>query len=185
LPFPKGVRKERNPRQSGFTLIELVVVGAVLVVLAGFIVPAFQQQIPRWRLLRSANQVASVFQRARLEAVRRNIPAEVAIVGNQAVATVGVPADPGYITFNTVLVGGVRFEAPPTQAIVDGFGAADKAVFTITGTVEEAGAFRLAGQRNLFLEVRVAPPSTARVQIRKWDGTSFKAQGEGGQSWQW
>ncbi len=154
-------------------------------VLAGFIVPALQWQIPRWRLLASAQQVSAVFQRARLEAVRRNTPAEVSIVGNRAVATVGT------ITFEGGLVGGVKFGAPAGHPVVDGFGAADKAVFTVSGTVEEEGAFRLAGQRNLFVEVRIAPPSTARVQIRKWDpqeaalDKKWKAQGEGGKSWQW
>ena len=28
-------------------------------------------------------------------------------------------------------------------------------------------------------------PATARIELRKWDGSVFHAQGEGGKRWEW
>jgi hypothetical protein len=136
----------------------------------------------RVRTMTSAKQVASVLQRARLEAIRRNTPGTVeADIANRRVV-----ADVDGITFVGTLSAGVEFGAPAGEPIVYGFGASGKANFTIAGGVEESGAFRIQGpkQKN-FVEVRIDPPATARIVVRKWDGTAYRAQGEGGVSWTW
>ncbi|TCZ88703.1 GspH/FimT family pseudopilin [Lysobacter sp. N42] len=73
----RGVRdghgKARRRRGSGgFTLVELMVVIAVLALLVGIGVPAFNGVIQRNRLAAAANEVVSALQTARMEAVRRN-----------------------------------------------------------------------------------------------------------------
>lgn len=172
----------RVKRRSGFTLVELMLVLAVVGVIGGYVLVNLPQQISRWRLQSSAQQVASVFQRARLEAVRRNEPATVEIIANRAVARVGTD-----LTFEIALAGGVEFGAPGAEPMVYGFGDDDKAVFEVDGTAREIGAFRLAGQRNHFMEVRVDPPATGRIEVRKWDpiDEEYKAQGQGGEQWKW
>ena len=148
--------------------------------LAGLMFPTIQKQIVRVRTMTSAKQVASVFQRARLEAVRRNVEGEVEIVGRRVVATVDT------VTFFGLLSAGVEFGAPPGETVVDGFAPDDKAVFTVAGGVRDSGAFRIEGPtHNNWVEVRIEPAATGRVEVRKWDGAAFKAQGEGGNSWTW
>jgi prepilin-type N-terminal cleavage/methylation domain-containing protein len=168
-------------KDRGFTLLEVLIVVIVIGMSAGFLMVNFPQFIARARILTSAQQVGSVFQRARLEAVRRNQQGEVEMAGDRVVATIGA------LTFEARLEGGVTFGAPAGEPIVSGFGPNGKAIFRIDGLVEEAGAFRLAGHRDYFVEVRIDPPATARVEVRKWDPVSgtFKAQGEGGESWKW
>ena len=168
-------------RRSGFTLVELLIVLALMGMMTGFLMVNFPQMIARTRILTSAQQVGALFQRTRLEAVRRNEAGEVTIVGNRAQATIGT------LRFETRLESGVEFRAPAGEDVVDGFGADGKVLFRIDGTVQEKGAFRLAGDRNYFVEVRIDPPATARVEILKWDAntTTFRAQGEEGQSWEW
>lgn len=56
----------------GFTLVELMVVIAVLAIALGVGVPAFNGIIQRNRLAASANEVVAAMQTARMEAVRRN-----------------------------------------------------------------------------------------------------------------
>ncbi len=81
-------------------------------------------------------------------------------------------------------------------AIIDGFdGGAPiaTATFRPDGTVDNAGAIRLADGRDNFLEVRIAPQGTARIELRKWDdsrppneqGSNWYARREGGQAWRW
>ena len=59
-------------KQSGVSLIELMVTLAVLGVLIGLAVPSFSQLIARNRLTAAANEYVSAIQTARMEAVRRN-----------------------------------------------------------------------------------------------------------------
>lgn len=61
----------------GFTLMELMVVMAILAIMAVIAIPAFSRWIPDHRLKAAATDLFSNFQRAKMEAVKRN--ADVAI----------------------------------------------------------------------------------------------------------
>ncbi len=57
-------------RQAGFTLIEAVLVLAMIGILAGITVPAVLHWLPDYRLRRAAMAVCSDMQQARLEAIK-------------------------------------------------------------------------------------------------------------------
>lgn len=57
---------------TGFTLIELVVTVAVLAILLGVAVPAFQDTLAKRRLVGAAEQLYADLQYARSEAIKRN-----------------------------------------------------------------------------------------------------------------
>lgn len=152
---------------------------ALLSLVGGLVYPVLQNQFARVRTMTSAKQIAAVIQRARLEAIRKNTTGSVQIVGRR------VEANVAGTSFSGLLSDGVEFGAPSGLAVVDGFGDAKQASFTIAGGVEEMGAFRIVGPRSSYVEVRVEPAATARVEIRKWNGMKFKAQGEGGVAWTW
>jgi type II secretory pathway pseudopilin PulG len=160
----------------------MLIVMALIAMMAGLMYPTIQKQLVRVRTMTSAKQVVATFQRARLEAIRRNTPGtvEIDLAGRRVVANVDT------VNFVGLLSAGVEFGAPPGEVIVDGFGLSDKANFTIAGGVQEEGAFRIMGPHKLnFVEVRIDPPATARIQVLKWDGSEFRAQGELGVSWTW
>lgn len=56
----------------GFSLVELMVVVAVLAIIVGIGVPSFGRMIHSNRLTSSANEVVAALQTGRMEAVRRN-----------------------------------------------------------------------------------------------------------------
>lgn len=86
-----------------------------------------------------------------------------------------------FIVYRMHISAKVKGGGPATDsAAVDGFtdrGALPRAaVFTAEGAVKDVGGFRLndglregAGNVRNFLEVRVEPASTGRVQLRKWN----------------
>jgi prepilin-type N-terminal cleavage/methylation domain-containing protein len=189
--------------QRGFTLVEMMVVFAILSVLALMITPAIQETIRRSQLTGAAQQSAAVMRLARLTAIRRSRPAIVQVLPTgegwgEVRAFLDLDADGDYDADEPVLsffpLGrGVRFVNPDGDVgvdSVDGFtGAGKLAVFQADGSVESVGALRLADQRGNFLEVRVEPAATARVEIRKWQEASgtprWVAARQGGEAWTW
>ena len=59
-------------KQTGFTLLELMVTMAVAAVLLGVAIPAFSVWLPNYRLKNAALDVFSNFQQAKMMAVRAN-----------------------------------------------------------------------------------------------------------------
>ena len=59
-------------KQSGFTLIEMMIVIGLLSVLAGIAVPNFLSYLPKHRLNGAARQVMGDLMRARMQAVSQN-----------------------------------------------------------------------------------------------------------------
>jgi hypothetical protein len=176
--------------------------------------------IIRSKLQGFATEVAAAMSRARLESVKRSSPAVVRLDfdTDEVVVFVDVDDDGVFTPDATVAQGLADFELlrRPRPARVlfsgpaDGEEGADtvegfspnpedntlprQAVFNPDGSVENAGGFRFSDIRGNILEVRVEPPATARIELRKWDPdwtdpedseNHFRAQREGGEAWDW
>lgn len=201
-------------RESGFTLLDLTLTLSVFLVAASLGIPALFQFLHRSRIEGSALEAVMILHAARLEAITRGAPAVVLIDEDRrefiAFADVdGVGSeDPPDGLFNPVsgdplretdyeigrfrLPAGVSLSDPEGHtgmASIDGFAnpapiPPQLAFFRIDGSVADAGAFRLADARGNFFEARIAAANTARVALRKWDGSAWRERGEEG-AWEW
>lgn len=189
------MRRSRPAGVQGFTLVELLVVIAIVMVLATFSWPALHKMIIRSKLHGFAIEVSSAMNRARLESVKRSVPAVVRLdfETDEVVVFVDVDGDGAFTPDATVAQGLADFELlrrprPPRIAFAgpdDGEEGADtvngftpnpeddtlpnQAVFNPDGSVSQAGGFRFADHRGNILEVRVEPPATARIELLKYD----------------
>ena len=68
-----------NHSQSGFSLVELVVVVGMVAILSAIAVPLVTANVPRFELKGAARAMISDFQKAKLEAVKRNCDVELRI----------------------------------------------------------------------------------------------------------
>jgi prepilin-type N-terminal cleavage/methylation domain-containing protein len=199
------MRKRRSPA-SGFTLLEALVVVAIMGIIVTLGFPAIQMFIHRSKIEGIARSTGLLMKEARFEAIKRGVP--VIVRADQVEPVIIAFADvDGDLTFlpdpanpdtrasdyeirRYRLPAGVTFDAPGAQAKVFGFTALpalpwNGAVYETNGSIRDLGAIRFGDQRGNYLEVRVEPEATARVSLRKWDGASWWAQGEGDKTWEW
>jgi hypothetical protein len=198
----------------------VLVVIAIIAILALFTYPALHKMILRIRLQGFATEVTGLMQRARLEAVKRSVPAVVRLdfVTDEVVVFVDVDSDGAFVPDSSVPRGEADFELvrmPRPGRIVfagpdDGEEGTDtvngftvnpedaslprQAVFNPDGSIDALGGFRFADPKGNFLEVRVTPQATARVEVLKHDpdftnpddpDDHWRAQREGGSAWRW
>ena len=76
-------------RLAGFTLVELMVTLAVLAIIAGIAVPAFNDFVDRNRVTGAANEAVGLIQLVRLEAMRRNRQVTADFSGSKGTLMVG------------------------------------------------------------------------------------------------
>ena len=205
--------RRTRAREKGFSLIELLVAMTTLAVAATMGMPALVNYMQRAKLEGAARQVAMLMYSTRLEAITRGAPAAVAIdaATGELFAFVDIDGatttDPPDGVFNPKagdafrrtdyelgrlrMPSGVTLQSPNGDLgidSVDGFVneapiPSGIAYFAIDGTIGDVGAFRIGDARGNFLEARVAAATTARVELRKWEGTKWREQGEEEGAW--
>lgn len=173
---PKGVRGN-----AGFTLVELLVVLAIGAILALISYPELAKYYTRMQLEGTAQQLALVMQKTRYQAIKTGQATKVcADTANRRI----LPEGPTLLP-QVDLPKAVNFGAPGTQPAITV--TANCFTFNSDGSAFESGSFRLADNHANYLEVRVDPQATARVQVRKWNDAAndWYTRNQGGKAWEW
>lgn len=202
----------RNATQ-GYTLIELLVAFALMATLAFIGFPALQKMIHRSRLEGFHLEAMNLTRMARYEAIKRGVPTVVRLnfANNRVEAYADVDDNGDFVPDTSLKVretdypigGGLPLprhvfiwapgESPQGPSAVEGFtphpdaSFPNQIVFTRNGSVRDIGAFRFGDEVGNFLELRVSPRASGRVQLRKWDpdATEWYMRNEDGKRWQW
>ena len=195
-------RSIRSQRARGFTIVEAILVVAILGIAAGFLMPALGEMIRVTKMTGVTRENGGKLRQARFEAIKRSVPVRVSfdLIENQIMAFADVHGenldDPpngelneiagqprgttDYVIWRQEMPSGIDLMP------VDGFTGVDQEiVFLPSGSVEDAGAVRFGDPYGNRLEVRITTQSAARIEVLKWDGTAYRSQGEGGSAWRW
>lgn len=189
----------RSPR--GFSLIELLIIVAILAVLVLLVGPAVQRYLLRSKMRASAENLSRHLQRARLYAISNNVNvlAEVSDAGRSLLIWADVngpidgdPPDGVYNPLNDkprlgtdhvvnrlFLESNVFFGSPNDQATtgLTTIGTRSALMLFPSGSAGATGSFNLGFRINdgdpsgNYLQIFVNPAATAKVALRKWDRT--------------
>lgn len=193
--------QESPARERGFTLIEMLVVLAILGIAALISMPYLSAQIQRSKLLGVASQVSGLVRLARLDAIKYSRFAMVAVDASGRKVNAfsdrngNFLPDAGEEIGEVILPKSVNVAAPSSGAAECG-GFSSKpgytgkfALFQSDGAIEVTGAFCFksealgTGAPN-YLQVNVAPAATARVALRKYESGAF-IENDGTGVWKW
>jgi type IV fimbrial biogenesis protein FimT len=199
----------KRSRRAGFTLIEILVVLALMSIIALFSFPALQRMINRGKIQGITTQTSILMQQARFEAIKRG-EATFVVADADGGQVLVVTDDNGDGQWNTAtdtvvsrapLPTGVKFwaagEAPngagavtftPALACTPTCPTGGGVAYRTDGSVSsDSGAFRFGDQKDNFTEVAVAIAATGRIEVRKYDPTDNKyhVQGDNGKPWSW
>jgi prepilin-type N-terminal cleavage/methylation domain-containing protein len=174
-------------RQSGFTLIELIVTCVIIGAAAGIAIPTFAVWLPNYRLKSAALDLFSSFQQAKMMAVRANADhslefdttnnrytlkdADGVIVKTVELSQYGNPGDISFgwgdATKNATDSGGTLPGGPVT------FGASggNSATFNPRG-MGNAGYVYINNTKNA--SYAIGKESTGLIKMRKWKGSNWE-----------
>jgi prepilin-type N-terminal cleavage/methylation domain-containing protein len=171
-------------KQSGFTLLELMVAMAVAVVMLGIAIPAFSVWLPNYRLKNAALDVFSSFQQAKMMAVRANDPHSVVFdpgnsryeirdSGGTLKKTVELSqyGKPGEVTFGG---GNATKDATTSAGALPGDGVSygsDTATFNARG-MGSAGYVYLDNAKGTAYAI--GTESSGLIKMKKWIGGDWE-----------
>ena len=153
---------------SGFTVIELMVVVVILSALAGIAIPTFSAWLPNYRLKGAARDVYSHIQAAKLEAIRQNT--DISVTFQTAPDRYNI-AGAVPISVNLGDYGsGVNYDTPT------GFSNTfDTITYNQRGICTAGnGTFVYISNSKKSTYYRIGPNAAGTVRVEKWNGTAFE-----------
>jgi prepilin-type N-terminal cleavage/methylation domain-containing protein len=145
----KLARCDRTAR--GFSVVELVVVLAIILVLSSIAIPSLLSSMRTYRISSAASSFSALLQRARFEAIRRNTPISVrtAVVGGNTAVYIDVngngaldPDEPMVLQTSDIqfVAAGGSVPGPATTGYPAAVSPPGIITFGVRGTVNYPGA---------------------------------------------
>jgi len=143
--------------RSGFTVVELVTVIAIIGIISALAIPSYLQFLPNYRLKSAIRDLYSNLQLIKLEAIKSNGKCSIKYYTNPDRYTV--------MNKRTVVLedygSGINFDGPVNQTF-----AVSTITFNSRGTCNSGYAYMSNSARSAFY--RVSPLSSGVVKLRKW-----------------
>lgn len=199
----------KNPMPSrglrGFSLIEMLVVLALMMVLVSLGIPALQNALHQSKMRGMVQEITVALRLARIDAIKTSSQGIVQIVpstGPGVLPLVRAFSDRDSdgklgagerVLASFVLPTGVSFEdnaGKLDKDSVEGFstdpaGGPNIAIFHGDGRIEKRGKFHISDPYGNYMEVFVETEATARIVVRKFESGEYVPNGDKGNAWTW
>jgi prepilin-type N-terminal cleavage/methylation domain-containing protein len=154
--------------KGGFTLIEMLVIIAILAIAASIAIPVFSRWMPRYRLKSAATDLFSNMQLVRFGAIKQHTNSSITFSTSPHQYQYTHPTSG---TLITVVLGdygsGVYFHGPSGQTF-----STSPITFNSRGLSNQGYAY-LSNQNNSAF-YRVGPLSSGVILLRKWNGSAWE-----------
>jgi len=181
----------------GFSLIEMLVVMALMLTLVALGIPSLQNALHQSKMRGMVQEITVAMRLARIDAIKTSSQGIVQVVpsaGPDQPAVVRAFSDrdsDGRLGANEkvlatfVLPTGVNFDSVEDFS-ADPAGGPNMAIFRSDGSVADlGGAIRISDPYGNHLEVRVQTPATARIEVLKLENGAYVPNGDKGNAWTW
>lgn len=149
-------------KNSGFTLLELIVVIAIVGILTAIAVPGFFAYLPNYRLNSAARDLYSNLHLAKMAAIKANGTCTVTYNAGQNTYTITGAMNK---TIDLDEYGsGVRYQAPP------GFPAVGATTFNARGQIVGVFGYTYLSNASNSAYYRVGTLLTGVIRLQRWDG---------------
>lgn len=184
----KLMKWEKMKNKKGFTLVEVIVVMAVIGIMVTIAIPGISSWLPNYKLKSAARDVYSSLQKARMLAVKNNRNAAVIFdaannkydVCDDWVSTASPPCVGSLVTtdFNSLGYGIGYGHGNATSAVGTGFDnnityPGDDVVFTPSGLGNASGYVYLENRNNVATYA-IGSLTSGSIRISKWNGSAWE-----------
>lgn len=167
--------KHSKGLSKGFTLVEVIIVVAIIGIMAAIAIPAIMSWLPNIRQKAASRELFADLQRARMESIKRNAPAVVVFVPAASCAAMGGSYSAfiddgagGGVANNKTLDGGeqsfVQQAMPRDVSLCDSNFAANTTGFLPTGLPQNIGRVKLGSAKGRISEVTLTIAGGIRIE---------------------
>lgn len=170
---------------AAFTLIELLIVIAIIMVLVAVAIPNINGMLPNIRLKSAARDLVSNLQKLRMEAVKNNLPSTIVFdssispgryyfdsngndVFDPGEYAIGFSGYKSGVDFGIGATGGNNWNLPPDNSCTQ----VPSITFSSRGTANSGTVYVDNRNRDICFAVTVL--TTGSINIRKFTGTQWK-----------
>lgn len=157
--------------QKGFTMIETMVVLAIIVIVTAIAIPTYVTLLPNYRLKSAAQDLYSNLQSAKMQAIKKNNTSTVKfdISGGEY-----TKSDDTKVILNKVYKGSVSYGKPTSAPDETYAGTPPQVEFNARGMTNNTddGWVYLTNNKGRYYEVGTFPSGV--IMLKKWNGSDWE-----------
>ena len=162
-------RVSNSGNMGGFTIIETMVVLAIIVVILGIAIPSYVTLIPGYRLKAAGQDLYGNLQSAKMLAIKNNTLEDVSF---DTAAGTYTKADGTVLNLNDVYDGYVSYGRHDSDPNVVTY-TDDKVTFNARGMTQgPTGAVFLKNTKNQYIKIETQPSGV--ITYKKWNGSAWE-----------